>query len=181
MRGHIIDCCSLINLYTGWGSLEELPGLGCQWYLCEAVLNEAEHTREYGNGGQFISVPLDTEQLTCSKLLELVAPASDEERDDYLDFASEVDDGEAQALAIAKHRGYTLLTDDRKAVRLAQREDIAVPIVSTARILQIWVSLNPENEEMLPGIIRRIEELARFSPRRGSTDYEWWRTYREPR
>jgi hypothetical protein len=178
MQGRIIDCCSLINLYTGWGGLAELPGLGWQWYLCEAVLKEAEYTREYGEDGQLVLTPLDFSRLISSDLLLPVAPAGDEELEDYLDFACEVDDGEAQALSIAKHRGFTLLTDDRKAIRLAARPDIAVSTISTASILKVWAGVNPENEEKLPGVISRIEELARFAPRRGSSDYEWWSEHR---
>lgn len=174
MPGHIIDCCSLINLHTGWGGLTELGAFGWRWYLCEAVLQEAEHAREYGKDGQPELVPLDFSHLMDSVQIQTAAPANDDELEDYLDFASEVDDGEAQALAIARHRGFTLLTDDRKAIRLAGRLDIQVATISTAGILQIWANLNPANVQKLPGILARIEELARFRPHRNSSDYQWW-------
>lgn len=178
MPGHIIDCCSLINLFTGWGGLAELATLGSQWHLCEAVVVEAEYTREYGEDGHPILVPLNFSKLIGDRLILAVAPVSDEELNDYLDFASEVDDGEAQALAIARHRGFTLLTDDRRAIALAARAEIQVPTISTAEILRIWVELNPAHEQKLSRIIARIEELARFSPRRNSSDYEWWIAHR---
>lgn len=178
MSEHIIDCCSLINLYTGWGGLAELRGIGLNWYLCEAVLKEAEHTREYGEDGQSELVPLDFRPLMEGNLIHIVSPANDRELDDYINFATEVDDGEAQALAIARHRGLTLLTDDRKAIRLASRPDIQVPTISTAGVLQVWANLHPENGRQLPYILSRIEALARFSPRRNSSDYEWWVRYR---
>ncbi len=179
MSGRIIDCCSLINLFTGWGGLRELSSLNWQWYLCEAVLRETEYTREYGKDGVPVLVALDFEQLTRSKLLQPIAAVSDEELEDYLDFASEVDDGEAQALAIAKHRGFTLLTDDRKAMRLAARPDVLVATVSTAEVLQVWASLNQDNEKRLREVINRIETLARFTPRLDSPDYAWWSRFRE--
>ena len=178
VQGRIIDCCSLINLYTGWGGLSELPAIGWQWHLCEAVMNEAEHTREFAGDGSPVHVPLDLVQLVDSAVLSLVATASDEEMADYLDFACEVDDGEAQALAIAKCRGYTLLTDDRKAMRLAARPDINVATISTAEVLRVWASLDAANEARLASVMRRIEELARFTPRRDSPDYAWWVTRR---
>lgn len=178
MPSHIIDCCSLINLFTGWGGLAELPGLGQQWHLCEAVLKEAEYTREYRSDGQPIPVPLDFSKLIESRVIHVVTPTSDEELDDYLAFASEVDDGEAQALAIARHRGFTLLTDDHAAMRLAARPEILVPTISTARVLQMWADSYPQNVRKLPGVIARIEELARFSPRRSSPDYAWWHAQR---
>ncbi len=179
IQGRIIDCCSLINLYTGWGGLSELPAIGWQWHLCEAVMKEAEHTREYGEGGLPVFVPLDIGQLVAKGMLKRVVPGTESELADYIDFASEVDDGEAQALAIAKHRGYTLLTDDRKAIRLAASPDVAVTTMSTAEVLRVWAGLAPANVARLGEIIDRIENLARFTPRQDSPDYAWWRACRK--
>lgn len=179
VHGRIIDCCSLINLRTGWGGLSELSEFGWQWYLCEAVLKEAEHTREYGKDGLPVSVPIDLGELTANQALGIVGLRTEEELVDYLEFASEVDDGEAQALAIAKHRGLMLLTDDRKAIRLASRPDVAVATISTVDVLQVWTTLSPENAMRLGEILRRIENLARFSPRKDSPDYLWWDHCRE--
>ena len=157
----------------------ELPALGWQWHLCEAVLREAEYTREYGNDGQPIAVPLHFSKLIENKIIHIVTPNSDEELSDYLDFASEVDDGEAQALAIARHRGFTLLTDDHTAIRLAAQAEVQVPTISTARVLQAWADSHPQNMQKLPDVIARIEELARFKPRRTSPDYGWWVAHRK--
>ncbi|MDT8427948.1 MAG: hypothetical protein RQ757_04195 [Pseudomonadales bacterium] len=181
IQGRIIDCCSLINLHTGWGGLSELSTIGWKWHLCEAVMREAEHTREFGEDGSTVVVPLDMGQLVDNAVMGLVAPVSDEEMTDYLDFACEVDDGEAQALAIAKCRGYTLLTDDRKAMRLAARPDVNVATISTAEVLRVWASLDVAYVARLAEVIRRIEDLARFAPRKDSPDYAWWVSSRTQR
>ena len=102
-------------------------------------------------------------------------PETEQEIEDYVNFAVEVDDGEAQALAIAKHRGFVLLTDDRKATKLAQRPDVAVCTTSTPDVLQSWGQLDPGNEARLHAVVRRIAVLARFSPHKDSPDYAWWR------
>lgn len=177
MDDHIIDCCSLLNLYTGWRGLAELRELRWTWYVCEAVLDEAEYTREYGADGVPVLIPLDMRELTQSGQLLSARPETEAEIDDYVSFACEVDDGEAQALAIAKHRGFVLLTDDRKAARIAQRPDIAIRITSTAKILQTWAQLDTRNEMRLREVIARIATLARFGPRMDSPDYEWWRRF----
>lgn len=177
MDDHIIDCCSLLNLYTGWGGLTELRELRQTWYVCEAVLNEAEYTREYGADGAPVLIPLDMRELTQSGLLHSARPETEAEIDDYVSFACEVDDGEAQALAIAKNRGFVLLTDDRKAARIAQRPDVAVRITSTAKILQAWAQVDTGNEARLRDVIVRISALARFSPRIDSPDYPWWKGF----
>lgn len=177
MDDHIIDCCSLLNLYTGWRGLEELRELRRTWYVCDAVLNEAEYTREYGADGVPVLIPLDMKGLTQSGLLQATRPETEAEIDDFVGFACEVDDGEAQALAIAKNRGFVLLTDDRKAARIAQRPDVAVRVTSTAKILQAWAKLDTSNEPRLRNVIERISALARFSPRIDSPDYPWWKGY----
>ncbi len=96
---------------------------------------------------------------------------------DYIDFASEMDDGEAQALAIAKHRGFILLSNDNKAVKVARRPEVAVKTLSTVDILRAWAGKNPANEMRLPGVIKRITTLARFSPKISAVDYPWWNGY----
>ena len=177
MDGHVIDCCSLINLYAGWGGLKELRDFRWTWHISVAVLNEAEFTREFGPDGTPQMVSLDMNALTQLGLWLPARPETEQEIEDYVDFATEVDDGEAQALAIAKHRGFVLLTDDRKAVKVAQRPDVAVRTTSTPNMLQSWGQLDPRNEARLHEIVGRIAVLARFSPHKDSPDYAWWRRY----
>ena len=43
-----------------------------------------------------------------------------------VEFAAQIDDGEASCLAIAKSRGWLVATDDRKAIRLAVKSGISV-------------------------------------------------------
>jgi len=39
MDDHVIDCCSLINLYAGWGGLSELRDFRRIWHICEAAMS----------------------------------------------------------------------------------------------------------------------------------------------
>lgn len=172
MRQGIIDSCSLINLATGWRGLEELGSLDCQWHVCDAVLKESEFTREYDVNGVPELVPLDVNRWTQQGLLRHIYPEAEHEIQDYVEFACEVDDGEAQALALAKNRGLVLLTDDRKALSLAERNGIQT--LSTAAVLVAWAALAPRHQARLREILTRIEVLARFRPPCGSVEYAWW-------
>jgi predicted nucleic acid-binding protein len=58
--------------------------------------------------------------------LRLTDLEGDEERERYAKLAALVHSGEAASLAIAAHRGWTFVTDDRAARQLAQRERVAV-------------------------------------------------------
>jgi predicted nucleic acid-binding protein len=171
MNQHIIDCCSLLNLYTGWGDLEQLASIDGTWHICSAVEQELEYTREYGVDGKPTPVRLN---LPGNALLLPTGINGPLEMADYIDFACELDDGEAQALAIAKHRGWILLTDDNKARNVASRPDVAVPTINTPAILRIWAQQSQANQQKLPIVIKRIVELARFNLKTTSVDYAWW-------
>jgi len=174
MENHVIDCCSLINLYTGWRGLAELADLqGIIWHVCEAVVSETEYTREFAGDG-FATIPIELSPFISDGLLRRTRPENSAETQDYVDLATEVDDGEAQAIAIARGRGYTLLTDDYKASRLAA--ELGVSVVSTPGLLESWERLSSSNAVRLPDIVRRISVLARFNPRADSPHRDWWRS-----
>ena len=177
MPDRVIDCCSLLNLFTGWGGLAELRSLQRTWHICEAAISESEYTREFTVHGDVVNVPLNMAALISSGLLHSVRPETQAELNDYVEFAIEIDDGEAQSLAIAKHRGFTLLTDDRKALQIAQRAEINVPTISTVVVLREWAQLDPQNEARLRAVVERISVLAKFGPRVGSIEHDWWIRY----
>ena len=175
----IIDCCSLLNLYAGWGGLSELAGFGDQWHVGEAVLGEAQYIWQFHMDGSKTQVSIDLEPLVAEGLLNAVRSESEAEIASYVEFASELDDGEAQALAIAMHRGFILLTDERKALQIAQRPEVAVATTTTPEILRKWAEQSDGNAARLAEVLRNIEERARFRPRRNSQDGEWWERHRQ--
>lgn len=177
MSGRILDCCSLLNLYAGWGSLAGLRQLDYTWYICEAVLNESEYTREFDQDQRPVAVPLDMRTLIDERQIASVRPETEPEINDYVDFAQDIDDGEAQALAIAKHRHFILLTDDNKATRIARRPDVDVTTITTAHVLKEWAERAEIERDALRDIVQRIQVLARFTPRRDSPDFAWWQSH----
>ncbi len=174
----IIDCCSLLNLYAGWGGLRELASFGDVWHIGEAVLREAQYIWQFAPDGSRSQVPIDLHTPVADGLLNVVQPESEVELEVYVEFASELDDGEAQAIAIAMHRGFILLTDEKKALQIAQRADVAVSTITTTQILQKWVEHSAGNANTLPEVLRSIEERARFRPRQNTPDGQWWELHR---
>jgi predicted nucleic acid-binding protein len=174
MTNRIIDCCSLLNLYAGWNGLQELDHLPYVWHVCERVLGESEYTRERTADGTIVETALNLQPLCDSGLLREVRPESDAELADYVSFAGDVDDGEAEALAIAKNRKFVLLTDDRKATRIAKRADVGVEVVTTVGVLKDWIDRGNVGDPVVREVIERMETLGRFSPPRQSADWKWW-------
>jgi len=175
LDGGIIDCCSLINLYTGWRGLNELRTLSGTWYVGDTVLDqEAQYTRDQDAEGRIITVALDLRQAEESGAIRRVTLDTSAEIELYVDLAQELDDGEAQAIAIAKTRGLTLLTDDAKARRFAHSAELTVSTVSTAMVLQIWAAQDPSHQLRIPEVVQRIATLARFRPRQDDPGFDWW-------
>lgn len=172
MKGRVLDCCALLNLYSGWNGLTELERLPWTWWLCSAVLNEAIYTRDYGPDGLVNVVAIARENLSGRNVLE-AEPGSSYETELYVDFATELDDGEAQALAIAKARNLELVTDDRKATIVAASPAVGVKTVTTADVLRTWADL-PGNGPLVRDVLLRIQALARFTPQRGTPGADWW-------
>ena len=177
MPEHIIDSCSLINLYSGWGQLAELESLSSKWYVGDTAVTESEFVREYQLDHSKKLVPLDLQPSIKRGVIIPVSLWTEAEYEDFVNFAGELDDGEAQALAIARHRKFVLLTDDRRAIRMAGRVDIDVPTISTPDILKRWSDLSKINERRLAVVIPRIVDLARFTPGPSSPLYDWWMSY----
>lgn len=169
----VIDCCSLLNLYTGWCGLSEIRTLPWRWYVCDAVISEVEYTREYDSNGVPAPVLLNSNALVQSGLLLPARPESEQEIEDYVSFAMEVDDGEAQALSLAKNRRFVLLTDDRKAANVARRSDVGVQTISTAHVLRSWARLDVRNDARLREVVSRITVLAKYRPPPESADHAW--------
>lgn len=178
MAGHIIDCCSLLNLYTGWRGINELKEFDVRWYVPQAVMKESQYFRDYDLAGNVVTYPLDISGAISDGLLEIANIENQDELTDYVNFAIEVDDGEAQALAIARSRGLIFLTDDAKALKLCSRQNAPILTASTATILQSWSEASKENALRAPEIIARIQSLARFSPKPSDDGYAWWSAHR---
>ncbi|MGN2246941.1 hypothetical protein ACFWZ3_09640 [Frateuria sp. GZRR35] len=172
MSGRVLDCCALLNLYSGWGGLTELERLPGTWWLCSAVLSEAIYTRDYGTDGLVAVASIARENLLGEKILEM-APESPYEMELYVDFATELDDGEAQALAIAKARNLELVTDDKKATLVAASPTVGVRTVTTANVLREWADL-PGTRSRVRDVLLRIQTLARFTPQRSTPGADWW-------
>lgn len=172
MNEGVIDCCSLLNLYAGWRDLSPLQDIGGTWYVCDAVIRETQYVRELDDAGVIKEVPVDLTTALSAGLIKQAHPESEAELEDYVSFAVDLDDGEAQALALAKNRGLILLTDDRKATKLAGISGTRT--ITTATVMRQWSEQAPKFAARLPEALQRITLLARFLPPANSPDYKWW-------
>ena len=66
-------------------------------------------------------------------------------------------DGEAMCLAIAEARGWSIATDDRKAIRVARQAGLAV--LSCPELIKAWVNATAPDAKLLVQVLTDIQTL----------------------
>lgn len=170
----ISDACCLINLYAAGDFASVLGGIGWPVYVSAGVVAEAYYTLvpDQEDQGRLIPAPIDLGPAIDQGVLKTCEVSGGEEADLFVRLASTLDDGEAGCLAIAKVRGWSLATDDRKAIRLAT--ELGVLTITTPELMKRWADRTRPDAGTLMQAIRNIQIYARFVPRQGSPLSEWW-------
>jgi predicted nucleic acid-binding protein len=97
----------------------------------------------------------------------------DAETELYVELAARIgDDGESMGLAIAKCRGWSVLTDDKKARHIAK--ELGVDVLGTPEVMKQWSEIiNPSATE-LSLVLESIERFSNYRPSRGAENFDWW-------
>lgn len=169
MEDAVVDACCLINFVAADCLPEVVTASGLRWHVPRQVL------------GEVVFVPEQSEKPKTARDLLVRFSANgvlhecaveEIERNLFIRFAVELDDGEAAALAIAVSRGWRLATDDRKAIRLASTSGVRV--VTTPELVHRWAERGRPTPANVRSALDRIQRLARFAPRRDDPLFDWW-------
>lgn len=174
MDDTVIDACCMINLYAAGDLRNRLSLLGGKWYIPTAALTESLYVHLLQPDGSIEKSPIDLNPLIEDGTLLSCTAEPGEELDLYVDLATRIDDGEAMALAIAKTRGWTLSTDDRKALRIA--DELSVAVITTPELMKRWFDAAVPSSAELRETIRLIEARASFFPAARHPLHTWWRS-----
>jgi hypothetical protein len=112
--------------------------------------------------------------LIARGLIHVVSPESEAEETSFVNFAAELDDGEAITGAIAIHRHWSIATDDRKARRIFARTNPQVQLLSTPELLKHWVDTHNPPIEVVCEALQNIQTHARYKPPATHALYAWW-------
>ena len=93
------------------------------------------------------------------------------EQHDYARYALLIDDGEAQAVAIAQHRGLSILTDDGAGIALAG--SIGVPVLTTLDLIFTWAK--GRSDEDVQGACKRLRLRGRYAVPKSHVHAAWYR------
>ncbi|HEY2495891.1 MAG TPA: hypothetical protein VGK24_02375 [Candidatus Angelobacter sp.] len=171
-RPAVMDASSIINIIAS-GRAEELLALVSNQILICTYVREKECLYLRSEDGTSVEAIGLEKWIEAGILQDCVLTLSEEEQ--FLIYASQVDDGEAMSLAIASMRGLTLITDDRKAQRLATLDGISV--LSTPQIVYAWAAT--QNQAPVAEVLRAIEVRAKFRPSLDHPLSAWWLAARD--
>jgi len=175
MSETILDACCLINLYATDAFREILGGIGGSWNVVRPALAEATFLRDVSDTGEEQRRQIDLSTGVSEGVVSIVDAKSDAELGTFVELAAQLDDAEALGLAIAKHRGWRLATDDRKACRIARSIDVGV--VTTPELMKAWAKAVGVGPAQIRATLSKITLHARFTPGPDFPEFKWWQKY----
>lgn len=172
----LLDACCLINLLAT-ERIEEIFHLLPFRFATSRLVAENEVltiARDSGDGQSVERETITTAMLEGFENLELLKLSTEEELEDFVRFAMDLDDGEASVCALAISKGGGLATDDRKALRIFHREVPQALTVQTPELLFEWARLSKATEAEIRRVLVAVRQRARFYPRKGVSMSDWW-------
>lgn len=164
----LIDTCCLINLCASGELLNilQVVNISAQATIVEEVKHEL---LEIENIEQF-------ESAIEQGLLLIVDFKSEIEETAFINYAVEIDDGEAATGAIAINRGWAMATDDKKAIKFLSQESSSLQIISTPEIIKYWSKKMNIDQSKLSEVLKNIRVKARYMPPKNHPLKLWWQT-----
>jgi predicted nucleic acid-binding protein len=176
---YVLDSCSLLNLVASRRLEDIVRVVGGEFAAPDLVADEVKFVRRGGNGPDAREhVPVDIVDLQDRRILTVRKLDSDDELRLFLAFASQMDDGEAAACAVAFVLQGTLVTDDRRARRIMSQRHPTVSLMTTSELVKAWVDMASVGTAELIQALTDIEERGSFQPGNADPLLLWWRKSR---
>ncbi len=171
----MIDACCLIDLVASGQAEAILRATGGAWHLPSAVQAEVQYVRQHDpdNPGSYGNVPADFTPFVNSGVLTICQPDDGQEQAQYVHYAMLFRSaGEAMCLALVVCRGWTVATDDRRAISVAQNAGLSV--VSCPELVKAWADVTHPDSNSVLRVLTNIQSLAQFRPNPKMPGYKWW-------
>ena len=171
----MIDACCLIDLLASGQAETILRATGHAWHLPGSVQAEVHYVRQHDpeKPGAYRNVPVDLTPFVSSGVLTPCQPDDPQEQARYVHYATLFrSDGEAMCLAMAECRGWTVATDDRRAILVAQKAGLTV--VSCPELIKAWADATRPDLAEVALVLKEIQTLAQFIPHPAMPLAAWW-------
>lgn len=169
--GVVLDACAVLSLYATDRMDEIVRVLPPPVAVSGLVVEEALYIRRVIDG-ELAKERVDLAPLIDSGVLSVIEAESEQELVTFIDLAVDLDDGGAMSGALAIHRGWPLVTDDRKAERLLENR---VRLRSTLHVVREWAERERVGAEELRAALTSIEERG-YRPGKHHPHGKWWKS-----
>ena len=168
----LIDACTIINVFASRREREILAAQDQPVGVVDVVRREAGFVLKGGEGDDADErQPIDLDPVAAAGLLQIVVPTPDE-LDDFVDLTLQFKgDGEAMTIAVALARGWTVVTDDRKAIRLIAGR---TPVRSSLDLVRTWSIAAAIPPAALRAVLHDIRVRGNYAPGPNHPLRDWW-------
>lgn len=170
----LLDACCVLNLFATDRMGEILRATPHLCAIAQKVEQEALFVLRGGQGPDASDrIAVDLQPLYAAGLLTILSPTATELAD-YVNFAAELDDGEAMTCAVAVHRGTAVASDDRKARRVLGRVAPQLQLLGTLDLVRAWATGGPIGADALRAVLTNVRDRASYQPGRAHPLRSWW-------
>ena len=168
----LLDACAVINLYACGHMSDILASTSTSCGIVTQVRREALFVRRGGTGEDARDqVSIDLEDVVARHLLQVVPDASEDELNTFIDLTVDLGDGEAMTAAIALHRGYTVVTDDRVARRVINGR---IPTMASLELIKRWADERNVPRDVIATALVNLRQRGSYLPARTHPLRPWW-------
>ena len=172
---HILDACSLLNLVASRRFMDIASAMPGSFLTSEQAAREVRYVRKGGGAPDAQErEAIDLEPFQRLGLLAVSNLKSPAEVATFIDFATEMSDGEAAACALAVHRGGVLVTDDRKARRVVSQRFPGTLLSTTSELIKAWADQAGLDAPEIARVLLDVEQRGNFRPGRHDPLESWW-------
>ncbi len=181
-EGLILDACCVINLCASYQMESILTSIPAQVVISDYVKDREVLVVLTGLNDNVVQVreSVDLDPFVETGLINVAVLNEEDESNTFLNFAAELDDGEAITGAIAVHRNWAIATDDKKAIRLFQQEAPENQIISTPEIIKHWANSHNPSSETIKTVLRNIRSRGWYFPDKQHPLFDWWQRAENP-
>lgn len=164
----VVDACAVLNVSAAGLSAVELVNLPYRLIVARPAAEEALYLHDEDSRGRPVRTPVALDAFEIVDMPEIALET-------YVALAVDCDDGEAASLALAATLECPVITDDRKALRIAGARVPPIAWISTAALMHELAMAQRWSTDELRGRLQAIEARANFTPPVRDPLAAWWR------